>query len=102
MERGGKRGDLWNDLVERPVLGAGHGAVFGTSAVYFPQSANMPFAGATFNAPAGVNAVYITGLMPNVGYGVSVQANGAGNVVNVITSGANATTDAAGVLAVAF
>lgn len=78
------------------------GAVFGNSAVYFPQSAATPFAGATFNVPAGVNAVYITGLTPNVGYGVSVQANGAGNVVNVITSGANATTDAAGVLVITF
>jgi hypothetical protein len=78
------------------------GAVFGSSAVYFPQSAATLFAGAVFNAPAGVHAVYITGLMPNVGYGVSVQAAGAGNVVNVITNGANATTDAAGVLVVTF
>jgi hypothetical protein len=78
------------------------GAVFGSSAVYFPQSAGTPFAGATFNSPAGVHAVYITGLTPNVGYGVSVQSSGAGNVVNVITSGASATTDAAGVLVVTF
>jgi hypothetical protein len=74
------------------------GAVFGSAAVYFPQSGSSTFTGATFAAPAGVTTLMVTGLSPNTSYGFSSQTSGTGKAVTVTTSGAGATTDSAGVL----
>jgi hypothetical protein len=78
------------------------GAVFGNSAVYFPQSASAVFTGAAFAAPSGVHTMLVTGLSPNTGYGYSVQPAGSGNTVTVSLNGASATTDSAGLLLLSF
>ena len=77
------------------------GAVFASTAVYFPVSNNGAFAGATFSAPAGVHTLFVTGLTPNASYGAGVQVTGAGNLVTVAAGGASL-ADAAGVLVVNF
>ncbi len=74
------------------------GAVFGNSALYFPQSASTVFTGATFAAPAGVHQMLIAGLKPNTGYGVVIQNQS----VTVSATGATNTTDAAGLLFLSF
>jgi len=71
------------------------GAVFGSSAVYFPVTAGGAFSGATLPAPAGVHTILVTGLTPNASYAFAVQAASAGNVV-AVTAGSGATADAAG------
>ncbi len=77
------------------------GAVFGANAVYFPVNAGS-FTGTSLPAPAGVHTVFVAGLTPNAAYSVSVQANGAANTVVVSPAGSGTTTDAAGLLRVAF
>ena len=78
------------------------GAQFGAGEVWFPVSAKAVFGGATFPAPAGVHSVLVTGLLPNTGYSVNIQAAGGGNTVSVLPGGSNATTDAGGVLQLSF
>ena len=63
------------------------GAVFGTAAVYFPQSATAAFTGTTFAAPSGVTTMLATGLSPNTGYGYSIQPSGTGKAVTVTQIG---------------
>jgi hypothetical protein len=77
------------------------GASFGTSVVYFPVNTSPAFGGATLPAPAGVHTMYITGLTPNAGYGISVQANGTANAIT-ISPGGSTMADAAGVLELTF
>ena len=77
------------------------GAAFGSTVVYFPQSAGATFTGATFTAPSGVHAMLVTGLSPNTGYSVSIQTNGSGKTV-ALSSGGSATTDSAGLLLLSF
>ena len=78
------------------------GASFGSTAVYFPVSANGSFAGTTLSAPAGVNTVFVTGLAANTSYGVSIQSSGGGNVITIAVGGTGSVADAAGVLRLTF
>lgn len=71
------------------------GAVFGTSAVYFPVIRNQAFTGTSLPAPAGVTQMLVTGLAPNATYAVSVT----GNTVTIDAAGSGITTDSGGVLA---
>jgi hypothetical protein len=73
------------------------GAVFGSTAVYFPVSATAAFAGTTLPAPSGVQTIVVAGLTPNASYGASVN----GNAVAIVAGGA-ATADAAGLLRLTF
>jgi len=73
------------------------GAIFSNVAVYFPQSATAAFAGTTLPTPAGIHAVYVTGMTPGASYAVSV----AGGAVTV-AAGSGSSADSAGVLAVSF
>jgi hypothetical protein len=56
------------------------------------------FNGTTLTVPAGVHSVFVTGLVPNASYGVTVQAAGSGHTIAIAASGAGAATDAAGVM----
>jgi hypothetical protein len=78
------------------------GAVFGSMAVYFPQSTMVQFAGTTLTVPASVTTLLVTGLTPGASYGVTVQAGGSGNVVTVTVGGTGAIADAAGVVALSL
>ena len=78
------------------------GAVFGNTAVYFPVSGNGSFTETTFSVPAGVNALFVTGLAVKTSYGISIQPGGSGNVIRITPGGAGAVTDAAGVLRLTF
>jgi hypothetical protein len=78
------------------------GAVFGNAAVYFPQSANAAFTGATLAEPSGVHTMLVTGLSPNTGYGVGIQTSGSGKAVTVSAGGTSAITDSAGLLLLSF
>jgi hypothetical protein len=71
------------------------GALFGSSAVFFPQSATVPFAGVTLTLPASVQTLLVAGLTPGAGYTVTV-ANG----VVTISAGGTSAADSAGLLTV--
>ena len=77
------------------------GAVFGANAVWFPVNTGA-FSGTTLNTPAGVHTVFVTGLVPNASYSVSVQAAGTGNTIVIAAGGSGTTTDAAGVMQLSF
>lgn len=77
------------------------GAAFGSFAVFFPQSATAAFGGATFTLPTGVHTLLVTGLTPNAGYSVIVQANAGGDIVTVNANGSSM-ADNAGVLMATF
>jgi len=77
------------------------GAVFGSSAVWFPVNTGS-FNGTTLNTPVGVHSVFVTGLVPNTSYSVTVQSSGSGNVIVIAAGGAGTTTDAAGVTQLSF
>jgi hypothetical protein len=74
------------------------GAVFGSSAVYFPVNAGGGFTGTSLPAPAGVHTMLVAGLSANAPYGVSV----AGGVATISAGGSDAVTDGAGLLRVVF
>jgi hypothetical protein len=78
------------------------GAQFGAFEVWFPVRSATPFTVSTFSVPAGVRTVLVTGLSPNIGYSVTTQTSGTGNIVTVSPNGSNATTDAAGVLQLSY
>jgi hypothetical protein len=78
------------------------GAVFGSTAVYFPVSASSTFATTVLPASSGVHTLLVTGLKPGTAYGVSVTASGGGNIITVTPGIAGMTTDSAGVLRVTF
>ena len=73
------------------------GAVFGSTAVYFPVNANASFMGTTLPTPAGVHTLLATGLAANGAYSSGVQP---GSVV--ITAGGASSADGAGGLRVSF
>lgn len=78
------------------------GAVFGSSAVFFPVKAQPAMStGAMMALPAGVHTVLVAGLAPNGTYSASLLPNGGGNVLSV-ASGTGYTADAAGVLRLTF
>jgi hypothetical protein len=78
------------------------GAQFGATEIWFPVTSPTAFGGTTFPAPAGVTSAMVTGLTPDTGYSVSIQAAGAGNTISVMPGGSTATTDAGGVLQLSF
>jgi hypothetical protein len=71
------------------------GATFGKAAVYFPTGVSTAFVTTTFPAPSGVHELFVTGLAPATGYGVTTQAG----AVTVAPGGATQ-SDAAGVLSI--
>jgi hypothetical protein len=73
------------------------GAVFASTAVYFPRSAGIPFVGTSLPTPSGIHSIYVTGLTPGTPYAVSV---GSGTVT--VTTGTGSVADSAGVLNVTF
>ena len=77
------------------------GASFGAFAVYFPQSATNSFEGATITVPTGVHTLLVTGLTPNTGYSVSVQATLGGHTITVSSNGSSI-ADNAGVVMATF
>jgi len=74
------------------------GAVFGSSAAYFPVSATTAFTGTALPAPTGVHTLFVAGLAPNTTYGVSISAN----TVTVTPTGTGGSTDAAGLMKLTF
>jgi hypothetical protein len=75
------------------------GAVVHGVAVLFPHTLGAPSAGTRYVVPVGVDAHVVTGLVPDAGYDVSLQADPGGILVTVSAGGAYF-TDAAGVLSV--
>jgi len=73
------------------------GAAFGSFAVFFPQTTNASFGPTTFSVPAGVQTLLVTGLTPNTGYTVGIQAGSNVNSISVAPGGSTM-TDNAGVL----
>jgi hypothetical protein len=78
------------------------GAVFGSTAVYFPVSGNGAFTGTTLPAPAGVDTLFATGLAAKASYGISIQSGSGGNVISITPGSTGAITDGAGVLRLTF
>jgi hypothetical protein len=73
------------------------GAVFGSTAVYFPVNVVGSSVTTTLPAPAGVHTALVTGLARGGSYTVSIG----GNKI-AITSGSGSTADAAGLLRLTF
>ena len=78
------------------------GAVFGSTAVYFPVSASTPFTQTTLSGPAGVHTLLVTGLTPNAAYGVSIQSGITGSVITLTSGGTGTSADAAGIVRLTF
>jgi hypothetical protein len=77
------------------------GAKFANVAVFFPSSATAAFMGTTLPTPSGVQTVIVTGLTPNATYTVGIATVSATSSI-VVTPGAGAQADSAGVLTVAL
>ena len=78
------------------------GAVFGSTAVYFPVSTSGVFAQTALTVPTGVHTLLLTGLTASTAYGVSIQPGGAGSVITVTSGGSGAIADGAGVVRLTF
>lgn len=74
------------------------GAVFGSTAVYFPVNAGGSFVATTFTALAGVHTLLVTGLTPDAVYGVSVN----GSSITLTPGAPGVVADTAGVVRVTF
>jgi len=74
------------------------GAVFGSSAVFFPVAANATIATTTFNIPSTVHTFVIAGLTPGASYGVSTSASANGTTVTLTPGGTGLVADSAGLL----
>jgi hypothetical protein len=74
------------------------GAVFGSTAIYFPIRTGVAYVTTTFPTPAGVHTLFIAGLAANASYSVVVHA---GNVT-VAVGGTTAKVDRAGLLRFTF
>jgi hypothetical protein len=78
------------------------GAAFGSTAVFFPVSADGLRATTVFSVPAGVHTALITGLGPNTSYGAGTVSGGLGTTITVTPGTTGAATDAAGLLQLTF
>jgi len=78
------------------------GAVFGSSAVFFPVSATSTLAATTFNLPATATTFVVAGLTPSTSYGVTAAVTANGKTVTLTPGGAGSTTDTAGLLKVSI
>ncbi|MCW3097155.1 MAG: hypothetical protein JWL77_2773 [Chthonomonadaceae bacterium] len=78
------------------------GAVFGSSAVFFPVSTGASIAATSFVVPTGVHTVLITGLAANASVGAAIQINPNGTQIDLTPGGTGSSTDAAGVLRLTF
>ncbi len=76
------------------------GAVFGTSAAFFPQSATAAFTGTTLTIPTGVTQLMVAGLAPNGTYSVAVHASGSNNVLSISPASSGTAADSAGLLTI--
>jgi hypothetical protein len=77
------------------------GAVFGSTAVYFPVTVSASFNGTALPAPAGVHTVMVAGLAPNTSYNATVMS-GPGGTSITIQVGTGSVSDSAGLLTVTF
>ena len=77
------------------------GAVFGSTAVYFPVSLGGAFAQTTLPTPVGVHMLLVTGLAANTTYGVSIQP-GSAITLTAGTASASTASDGAGVVRLTF
>ena len=78
------------------------GAVFGSSAVFFPVNTGVTLSPTTIVVPNGVHTVLITGLTANTAYGASTVAGPNGTQITLSPNATGATSDAAGVLRLTF
>ncbi len=78
------------------------GAVFGSTAVYFPVSTTVQITATTFTVPSGVHTLLVAGLTANASYGVSTQTVGGKTMIVVTPSKADAISDGAGLLRLTF
>jgi hypothetical protein len=78
------------------------GAVFGSSAVFFPVSTGASVAATSFVVPAGMHTVLITGLAANASYGAAIRAGPNGTQIDLTPGGTGPSTDTAGVLRLTF
>lgn len=74
------------------------GAVFGSSAVFFPQQANGPLTTTTFNLPLGVTTLAVAGLTPGASYSVTFVTSPTGTMVTLTPGGSGSVADSAGLL----
>ncbi len=77
------------------------GALFGTTAVYFPVSTATAVSTTQFAVPTNVALVYVTGLKPGASYGVNVESTSTGTTITVTPGGTGATADSAGLIKIA-
>jgi len=75
------------------------GAVFGSSAVFFPVKLGA-ISATTFTVPASVGKLMIAGLTPGASYGASQTVTSAGLVLTLTPGGSGYTADNAGLLTV--
>ncbi len=78
------------------------GAVFGSTAAFFPVNGGVSITATTFVVPTGVHTVLCTGLSANSSYGVALQPGPNGTQISLSPGVVGATTDAAGVLRITF
>ena len=89
-------------IVQSAAGTAFDGAVILDTAVFFAFDLNTLFQGTTLLVPATVAHVFITGLAPATGYGVTAIDVPGGVQIQLTVGGQTATTDAAGVLNIAL
>jgi hypothetical protein len=74
------------------------GAVFGSSAVFFLNTAKATVATTTFTVPSAVTTFVIAGLAPSTGYKVTVVTGANGKTITLTPGATGSTTDSAGLL----
>lgn len=86
-------------VYSRTLSGAAFdGAVFGSTAIYFPVNGDQPFTETTMLLPAEVHTLLVTGLATKGSYSSTVHAGSGGNLVSIKPSTAGISADAAGLL----
>jgi hypothetical protein len=78
------------------------GAVFGVSAVFFPNLANVKIATTTFTVPSNVTTFVVTGLTANGACKVTTTTSGKSKIVTLTPAGTGNAADSAGLLKVAI
>jgi len=78
------------------------GAVFGSSAVFFPTKSNATIGVTTFVVPSTVHTFVVAGLAANGSYKVTTQTGANGTTVTLTPGSTGSVADAAGLLKVAI
>ena len=74
------------------------GAIFGSAAVFFLNTANVNVVATTFTVPSSVHTFVVTGLAANTSYNVAVN----GTTITLTPGGTGNLSDAAGLIKVSF